>query len=361
MVQIEILTGPESGRLVDVVPGARTFGRASGCDIVLTDSSVSGRHLEIQVAASGAVRFRDLGSTNGTWSGGVQVQDGEWFVGSELKLGGCAMRLLDPSAAGKGGSTSGSDDDADLHRRAREAALSGGRKGGLLQLLAVLVVVAGGGGAAWWFLGGDGGEGEGGGRGPGNPGGPTIELDLIDNLGDFTSPESWSLTGGIEIVDGRLRGGTARGRATLTRDFPGATALRFSGQAQAEVVPIVSWGVEGEEAARGEWAAPALTAAGVELALPNGADWFRLALDVPAGAEVSALKVEEGSASVRKSTAPAGSVRSTSGKLAAAGQCRRAADGARVTGRLGGRRRRRTIRGGRPQRVAGERLGGLAA
>ena len=77
MVQIEILTGPESGRVVDVEPGTHTFGRAAGCDVTLKDGSVSGKHLEVQVDDAGTVRFRDLGSTNGTWSGGVQVQDGE--------------------------------------------------------------------------------------------------------------------------------------------------------------------------------------------------------------------------------------------------------------------------------------------
>ena len=119
MVQIEILTGPESGKVVDFAPGTHHIGRASGNDLVLPDGSVSGKHLELVVGDDGTVRFRDLGSTNGTWSGGVQVQDGEWFVGTELKLGACTMRLVDPSGAA---------DEADeaLHRRAREAAMEGG-------------------------------------------------------------------------------------------------------------------------------------------------------------------------------------------------------------------------------------------
>ena len=55
--------------------GAIRIGAASGCDLVLTDRSVSRHHVEIGLEAGG-YRIRDLGSTNGTWFAGARALDG---------------------------------------------------------------------------------------------------------------------------------------------------------------------------------------------------------------------------------------------------------------------------------------------
>jgi pSer/pThr/pTyr-binding forkhead associated (FHA) protein len=48
------------------------IGRSSGCDVVLPDDTVSGRHAEI--STDGAIyTVRDLGSRNGTWVNGQKV------------------------------------------------------------------------------------------------------------------------------------------------------------------------------------------------------------------------------------------------------------------------------------------------
>jgi len=310
MVQIEILTGPESGKVVDFSAGSHRIGRASGNALVIADASVSGKHLELVVGDDGAVRFRDLGSTNGTWSGGVQVQDGEWFVGTELKLGGCSLRLVDASGAAE-------EADAALHRRAREAAMEGGRRGGPLQLVLVLVLVAAAGGAAWWVLGGgeDGVE-EGTARAgsPGEPGAQVV-YDLVDNLGDFSNPDPWALSEGLSIADGALTA-DGGGRATLARNFPAVPALRFSAETDGlAVTPMVAWGQDGSDAPIGHWAAASLDSgtAASQVPLPDGADWFRVEMDVQGRGTLRGLKVEEAEASVRSGDAPGGELASYAG------------------------------------------------
>ena len=99
MVRIEINSGSEAGKVVELRPGTHVVGRHPSCDLPLPVESVSGRHAELLVAADGTVRFKDLGSTNGTFSGGVKVTEGEWFPGSELRLGNASLRLVDESAA----------------------------------------------------------------------------------------------------------------------------------------------------------------------------------------------------------------------------------------------------------------------
>ena len=76
-----------------VPPGARVtldrrtvVGRDSGCDLVVVDARVSRRHLEIE--PDGAVlRFRDLGSANGTALNGAHAGSGELGLGDVIAIG----------------------------------------------------------------------------------------------------------------------------------------------------------------------------------------------------------------------------------------------------------------------------------
>jgi len=95
-IGLELL--PEPVRLAlrvrkGVPPGARlalrgtlVVGREADADLVLADPRVSRRHLEIS-EADGAVRFRDLGSSNGTALNGERKSDGELRCGDVLGLG----------------------------------------------------------------------------------------------------------------------------------------------------------------------------------------------------------------------------------------------------------------------------------
>ncbi|MBL9080000.1 MAG: FHA domain-containing protein [Planctomycetes bacterium] len=68
------------------------LGREAG-DIVLGDPGTSGKHAEI-VFADGLVRFRDLGSTNGSWIGSRRVTEEVLKPGTALMLGGCTLTLV---------------------------------------------------------------------------------------------------------------------------------------------------------------------------------------------------------------------------------------------------------------------------
>ncbi len=99
-IAIEVLPEPPNLTLRvrrGLPPGARislalaegaavVIGRDPACDLVLTDPRASRRHLEI--ARDGArLRFRDLGSSNGTRLGGALATDGEIGLGDVLSIG----------------------------------------------------------------------------------------------------------------------------------------------------------------------------------------------------------------------------------------------------------------------------------
>ncbi len=75
----------------EVRKAAVTLGRAAQNDIVITNSSVSGRHAELHRTREGLFRLSDLGSTNGTMVNGVRVtaidiHDGDIIELAEVRL-----------------------------------------------------------------------------------------------------------------------------------------------------------------------------------------------------------------------------------------------------------------------------------
>ncbi len=315
MVQIEILSGPESGQIFDLDVGTHTLGRAATCSRVLGVESVSGRHLELTVSAAGELRFRDLGSTNGTWSGGVQVADGEWFPGSELKLGNCKLRFVPADGAPSATTTALEDDDSDIHRRAREAAMSGKRKGGPLQMVLGLVLVVAAGGGAWWTFGSGSADEIEDGTNASTAGADgtnsAVALDAIDGYGNFEDPEAWSLSKGTSISDGRLNFSGERHFVRLSKEFDvgdGSLGLRadISG---SHVFPQISWGSGSSgNPATGTWEAADLANGPVSLNLPADAEWFQLALRMEGQGAVTNLKVETVSGSPSRFQSPLGNI-----------------------------------------------------
>ena len=316
MVRIEILAGPEAGRVVEFGSGSWRAGRLKENDLVLPVDSVSGRHLEIEVGAGGGVRFRDLGSTNGTFSGGTQVKEGEWFPGSEIRLGSCALRLL---AQGEEGMLEAAATEGREASRAREAALSA-KRSPLPTLLAAVLVLGAAGFGAWWFLL-RGEEPDPARRGAN----PTAEVpgarapsDAIDGLGDFLDAEAWSLAEGATLSEGTLQASGARTRATLLRSFDlegGALRLRAELGGGARAQAWISFGFD-EAAAEtiGTWSSGDLSQE-VELALPSGAKWFKLALGVEGAGSVRALRVEHAERTVAATVVPPGRLYREGGNL----------------------------------------------
>jgi hypothetical protein len=90
---------PEPTRLLlrlrrGVPPGAHAalggrlvVGRDATCELALLDPRVSRRHLALDSSGEGVVRFRDLGSSNGTYVNGRRVADGTLRCGDVVVLG----------------------------------------------------------------------------------------------------------------------------------------------------------------------------------------------------------------------------------------------------------------------------------
>jgi hypothetical protein len=314
MVQIEILSGPDSGQIFDLSVGTHTLGRAATSSHVLGVESVSGRHLELIVSAAGEIRFRDLGSTNGTWSGGVQVADGEWFPGSELKLGNCVLRFVAADGAASATSTADSDADSDIHRRAREAAMSGKRKGGPLQMALGLVLVIAAGGGAWWTFGRSAENTDGSSTGStatADHGVSSQALDSIDGFGNFEEPEAWTLSKGVSIADGALQAHGGLQMVRLSREFDcgeGALNLRAN-VSGTHAYPLISWG-KGEQGSPviGVWEGGDLAQGTVTLSLPSNAEWFQLALRLDGQGSVRNLTVETTSGALGSIQSPLGNI-----------------------------------------------------
>ncbi|MEM7352454.1 MAG: FHA domain-containing protein [Acidobacteriota bacterium] len=73
--------------------GELTVGRSRACDVAIDDPSVSRKHVILETA-TGAVRLRDLGSSNGTFINGTRVADvGELHHGDTLGLGDADVKV----------------------------------------------------------------------------------------------------------------------------------------------------------------------------------------------------------------------------------------------------------------------------
>src|SRR6266849_2040062 len=84
------VAGPRPRRQAATKNGARevTVGRAATCDLRIDDDAVSGRHLAIRRAGRDYVA-EDLGSTNGTFLGGLDRRITRAILrsGDELRIG----------------------------------------------------------------------------------------------------------------------------------------------------------------------------------------------------------------------------------------------------------------------------------
>lgn len=72
-LRVEIRKGPDKGTTKDLSAEPVRIGTSEGCEVRLTDSSVSGVHTEISRTEHG-ILMRDLGSTNGSWVDGRRIQ-----------------------------------------------------------------------------------------------------------------------------------------------------------------------------------------------------------------------------------------------------------------------------------------------
>jgi DNA-binding NtrC family response regulator len=93
LARLRVLAGPDAGLELDLPPIGVVLGADRGCDVPLTDPSVSSRHCTVSPSAAGFV-ITDLGSKNGTSIDGVAVQKVTAPPGVILRLGHTLVQLL---------------------------------------------------------------------------------------------------------------------------------------------------------------------------------------------------------------------------------------------------------------------------
>ena len=87
-----VVDGPDAGKQFRLEDGTTRLGTSAGCQVRLTDKTVSRVHCELELQR-GSVRILDEGSTNGTTIDGVPIQRADLRPGPLLRVGGTALRL----------------------------------------------------------------------------------------------------------------------------------------------------------------------------------------------------------------------------------------------------------------------------
>ncbi len=88
-----VVKGPDRGELFDVGASPITLGSGHGCDVLLSNPTVSRRHLEAAPGPEGVV-LRDLGSTNGSFVQGARFQELTLGFGTEVTIGKTVLKWV---------------------------------------------------------------------------------------------------------------------------------------------------------------------------------------------------------------------------------------------------------------------------
>lgn len=84
---LSVQSGPDAGRTCVVDRDVVTVGKLADCDLVLTDPTVSRRHLRIARTPDDRWCLYDLGSTNGTYLAGARVHEAPIAAGAVFRAG----------------------------------------------------------------------------------------------------------------------------------------------------------------------------------------------------------------------------------------------------------------------------------
>jgi two-component system response regulator GlrR len=93
---LEVVSGPDKGKKVATLEGLLRVGTDPSSDLVLSDGTVSRRHLEVERTPRGLL-LRDLGSRNGSWVDGRQVAGAYVEPGDKIALGKTKLAIKQQS------------------------------------------------------------------------------------------------------------------------------------------------------------------------------------------------------------------------------------------------------------------------
>src|ERR1700685_874251 len=80
VAQVTVLQGPDAGKRFQLPAGNQTIGRSADCDLRLSDTLVSRRHVRVFLSP-GSAEILDLGSANGITLNDEPVTRGAWLRG----------------------------------------------------------------------------------------------------------------------------------------------------------------------------------------------------------------------------------------------------------------------------------------
>jgi len=95
-------SGKDIGKEYVVAVGENGIGRSIDNEVILTDISVSRKHLKVLRDAAGELRLRDLGSGNGTLLNGTRVHDAPLKDGDRIELGETVLIVRVPAVKAVG-------------------------------------------------------------------------------------------------------------------------------------------------------------------------------------------------------------------------------------------------------------------
>ncbi|MDP8256872.1 MAG: sigma 54-interacting transcriptional regulator [Candidatus Alcyoniella australis] len=91
IVELKIVSGPDAGMKLNI-DSPIVVGAAPDCDLVLNDSCVSSRHIEL-FPTDADVQLRDLESKNGTFVNDVRVASAAVPPGAQIRLGNTLLAI----------------------------------------------------------------------------------------------------------------------------------------------------------------------------------------------------------------------------------------------------------------------------
>jgi DNA-binding NtrC family response regulator len=111
-----IVKGPDRGEAIAIAEVTLTVGSGAGNDVLLSDPTISRRHLAVEPGPDGVI-LRDLGSTNGSFVQGARFQELTLGFGTEVTIGQTVLKYvpseeqleLQPSEEESYGSLAGRD------------------------------------------------------------------------------------------------------------------------------------------------------------------------------------------------------------------------------------------------------------
>lgn len=100
VARLRVLAGPDAGLVADLPEGTSVIGRGAGCDVRLTDRTVSAEHARLTVAD--AVEIADLNSANGLLVGEEPVQRATLLPEDTVTLGATTVQVARRAASRHG-------------------------------------------------------------------------------------------------------------------------------------------------------------------------------------------------------------------------------------------------------------------